>query len=66
MQQALQDFVDSEFLTLSSEPRPHAQLRVYQACLRYHAHKYRWMAFFDVDEFLALRNRCALMRLEPR
>ena len=59
MQLGLKDFIASGFLTLKLDTRPQGQLRAYGACLRMHAHKYNWMAFFDVDEFLALRDRRA-------
>ena len=59
MQVGLNSFIASDFLTLKVDTQPHAQLRTYGACLRDHADKHNWMAFFDIDEFLALRTRCA-------
>lgn len=33
------------------------QIHVYQLCIKRHLNNHRWMAFFDTDEFLLLRNR---------
>jgi len=54
----LADFVRSGFLSYRQEPVPRAQIRTYNWCLSTHAHAFTWMAFFDADEFLVLRERC--------
>jgi hypothetical protein len=47
------------FVQLETEPEPHAQIKVYRKCLREHGSAYNWMAFFDLDEFLFVRE-CVL------
>ena len=54
----LQPFVESGFLTLDVNDKPHAQLAIYQQCLDDHPHDYNWMAFIDLDEYIMLRPGC--------
>lgn len=56
---AFQPLIDEGFLTLSFDPEPKAQLNVYQRCIDEHKTKHNWMAFFDMDEFLVIREKCA-------
>jgi hypothetical protein len=55
---AIQNFTSNGFLQLESEPRPQAQLKVYAKCIRELRPKYNWIAFFDLDEFMAVRDKC--------
>jgi hypothetical protein len=32
------------------------QLTAYNHCLRYHGNEFKWLAFFDIDEFLCLKQ----------
>jgi hypothetical protein len=57
---ALGKFTENGFLQLDTESKPHAQLAVYQKCILNHARKYNWMAFFDLDEFLVVRECASL------
>lgn len=59
LKEPLQDFVETGFVEYRLERREHAQMQVYQACIEEHAHEVNWLAFFDIDEFLLLRNKCA-------
>jgi hypothetical protein len=52
----LQSYVDEGFLTYKNVPRPHAQIEVYHYCIRDHRAKHNWIAFFDADEFLIIRD----------
>ena len=61
LREVLQPWVDEGFLEYKVEGEPQAQLRVYTRCLKQHRHQYNWMAFFDVDEYLILRNKKALL-----
>ena len=47
------------FLTVRSEVRGRAQLPTYAWCAEEHRRNFNWMAFLDVDEFLAVRDGCA-------
>jgi hypothetical protein len=53
---ALKAFADEGFLKLLLEPEPHAQIKVYDRCIRDLRSKYNWIAFFDLDEFLVVRE----------
>jgi hypothetical protein len=53
----LQSYVDEGFVSYRIEPRPHAQIQIYEKCLLEYRHHHNWLAFFDADEFLILRNR---------
>lgn len=56
----LRDFVAEGFLTLQAHRAPHAQPAVMRRCIREHRESFNWLAFFDADEFLLLREPCAL------
>lgn len=56
---ALHEFISDGFLTFSVDPKPQAQMRVYRQCIRKYRSKHNWLAFFDADEFLVLRDGCA-------
>lgn len=58
-QAALQRFIEEGFVTYSIDPEPQAQMRVYQTCLENYRTGHNWMAFFDMDEFLVIREKCA-------
>lgn len=53
---ALSHEFPASFLTLSSDPRPKAQLPVFAKCIEEERSNFNWMGFFDVDEFLVVRN----------
>ena len=59
MRSELRDFVSDGFLTLAAEPLQRAQTKVYYDCMRQHYYKHNWIAFFDMDEYLAIVERCA-------
>lgn len=56
----LEEFTKSGFLQLAAEPKPHAQLAVYNRCIQELRLQYNWIAFFDLDEILVVRE-CALL-----
>jgi hypothetical protein len=56
----LEKFVKEGFLKLASEPKPHAQTPVYGKCIREQWLNFNWIAFFDMDEFLVVRECAAL------
>jgi Glycosyltransferase family 92 len=58
LKQLAHDF-DPSFVTLRSETFRRAQLPVYAWCAEEHRHRFNWMAFFDIDEFFAIRTGCA-------
>lgn len=58
MEPALADFIAAGFVTFTVEPRAHAQLFVFSECIKRHRGEYNWLAFFDLDEFLTVRERC--------
>lgn len=47
------------FLSLYSEQEPRGQLKAYAWCAEDQRASYNWIAFFDLDEFLVVRDRCA-------
>jgi hypothetical protein len=55
---ALDKFVKEGFLKLGSEPKPYAQTKVYGQCICEQRLNFNWIAFFDMDEFLVVRE-CA-------
>ena len=56
---AFRPMIDDGFLTLELNPKPKAQLDVYQRCLDEYKGKHNWIAFFDLDEYLVIREECA-------
>jgi len=53
-------YVDEGVVVLREWPLPHGQHAAYDDCLREHWTESRWIAFFDVDEFLFSPTRKAL------
>jgi GT2 family glycosyltransferase/SAM-dependent methyltransferase len=49
---ALQAHIESGSVVLHEWPHQHAQLKVYEHCLKTHGEETDWLAFIDVDEFL--------------
>ena len=49
---ALQMHIESGAVVLHEWPHQHAQLQVYEHCLKTHGSETDWLAFLDVDEFL--------------
>jgi hypothetical protein len=49
---ALQTHIESGSVILHEWPQQHAQLQVYEHCLKTHGSETDWLAFIDVDEFL--------------
>ena len=47
------------FVTFSEDDTPRAQLKAYAACMEERRAGFNWIAFFDLDEYLVLRERCA-------
>jgi hypothetical protein len=47
------------FLTVKNEFEPRGQLKVYAWCAEEHRVSFNWIAFFDVDEYLVIRDECA-------
>lgn len=47
---------DKSFLTLRSELKERAQLPVYAWCAEEQRHRFNWIAYLDIDEFLVLRD----------
>ena len=55
----LKDFIDDGFVDYRFVDLPHAQLNIYQECIDTDAHKYNWIGFIDLDEYLLIREPCA-------
>jgi GT2 family glycosyltransferase/SAM-dependent methyltransferase len=49
---ALQTHIESGAVILHEWPQQHAQLHVYEHCLKTHGSETDWLAFIDIDEFL--------------
>jgi hypothetical protein len=62
---ALETFIKDGFLQLESDAKPYAQIRVYNKCIREQRLHYNWIAFFDIDEFLVVRE-CVFVPLYCR
>lgn len=54
---ALSDFIDAGFLTYAVQRAPHAQMRTVAACVARHRGRHNWLALFDADEYLVVRER---------
>eukprot|EP00892_Ulva_mutabilis_P011734 jgi/Ulvmu1/8933/UM005_0024.1 len=52
----LKELFPPEFLTLRTEGYERAQLKTYAWCVEEHRHRFNWMAFLDMDEFLVVQN----------
>lgn len=48
-----------ELLTLRTEKYERAQLKTYAWCIEQHRHRFNWMAFIDMDEYLVVQSGCA-------
>ena len=53
----IQEFVDSGFVTYRVDNKPFNQMEAYLWCYEKYRHKFNWLAFFDADEFLVLREK---------
>jgi Glycosyltransferase family 92 len=53
---ALTDSFPSTFLTVRVERMPKAQLKTYAWCAEQQRMNYNWIAFFDMDEYLVVRE----------
>ena len=56
LQQHISSSFDSTFVTLRSEQRAKAQLKVYAWCAETQRQHFNYIAFFDLDEYLVLRE----------
>lgn len=54
----IQDFIDAGFVTYGTIKAPQAQMLVYYQCLQKYRHRYNWIAFFDADEIMVIREQC--------
>jgi hypothetical protein len=61
LQTQLRDFISTGFLTLYANRALHSQPDMMRRCLREQRHSFNWLAFFDADEFLFVRDRRALL-----
>lgn len=52
----LQDFIDEGFLTLESDGKKANQINIYKRCMEKYRQNHNWMAFIDIDEFIAIRQ----------
>jgi hypothetical protein len=59
----LKKFTRNGFLKLDSDQRAHAQLATYSKCIKKLKPRFDWIAFFDLDEFLVVRDQCASVPL---
>lgn len=64
LREALQEYTDTGFVSYRVDGVAQAQLRVYAHCLQQYRHLHNWIAFFDVDEFLVVRDQCAPLQME--
>lgn len=55
------DFIESGFVTYKWMDEPHAQMAVFYDCLKEHRSHHNWIAFFDADEYLVVRDECATL-----
>ena len=58
IKEAIADFVKGGFVTYRTESTPFAQIMVYKWCFNQHRKSHNWMAFFDADEYLMIRDKC--------
>lgn len=64
IENTLKNAFPSDFLTFRTEQTPKAQLKAYAWCASEHREDFNWMAFFDVDEYLLLRDAHAADPME--
>ena len=64
VREQLRDFIEQGFVTLEAISHPYYQPFFYHQCAVRHRHKYSWMAFIDLDEFIILR-KCAFRSFPP-
>lgn len=51
-QEVLEPYLASGVVSLTNWPKPVGQLSAYAHCIRHRANETRWIAFFDIDEYL--------------
>jgi len=60
IESGLTDHIASGFVTYRTESQPHALLKVFKDCFMAGRSRWDWMAFFDADELLVVRDKCVL------
>lgn len=56
-EQAIGDFIQEGFVELVDfRNKKVCQIEAYEDCYEKHKHEYKWIAFFDMDEFLTIVN----------
>ena len=50
------DYIKSGFLELIDLPGKGKQMYVYGECMYRVAHRYNWVAFIDLDEYIVIRD----------
>ncbi|MFV0421540.1 glycosyltransferase family 92 protein [Oleidesulfovibrio sp.] len=53
---SLKRFVKNGLVTVHEIAGKSMQLPAYRQCLQQHGHQFKWLAFFDLDEFLVLKE----------
>ena len=56
----LKPHIESGLVEYEFEASDHAQLAIYDRCLRSHGRAWRWLAFLDSDEFIVVSNQTTL------
>ena len=56
----LAQFIDDGFITLVHDTTLPIQNPTYARCIKQYRKQYNWIAFIDLDEFIAVRDKCAL------
>ena len=59
--QQLRGEFSRHYLTISEVSQPHAQLPVYAQCIEEQRAHFNWIAFFDLDEYLVIRDPYAFL-----
>lgn len=60
MLDVLQDYIDHKIVTYKYDERPSPQITIYNECLQQYGSNNKWIAFFDSDEFLVLKQHSSI------
>lgn len=65
IQPCLQDWIDDGFVEWVHEEGERHQMAAYARCIETHRRDYSWLAFVDLDEFIAVREYGSPLHAPP-
>jgi hypothetical protein len=60
LMEQISDFLQDGFVEYSNKGTSVYQLIYYRECMDKYHHLHNWMTFIDLDEYIIIKDRCAL------